>query len=138
MSADPYADLQTFMADRGGREYRTADNRGHPVRVFYDADTLCVEMAGATAPVLALDEGARRELSEITGAAWAVSKITGIALGNSALETPGFPGARLIGQAGGFPAHLDPSVNPFLGGGAGAEKLPKHLDPAQNPFIKVD
>jgi len=49
-----------------------------------------------------------------------IGQISGIALGNSQIETPGFPGATLLGQIQAF-----------------AEKEKDYLDPTQNPMIRI-
>ncbi|MCX6348724.1 MAG: hypothetical protein NTV79_04355 [Candidatus Aureabacteria bacterium] len=69
-----------------------------------------------------------------------VSEVTGIALGNSAIDTPGFAGATLIGQLQAF-AIENKMVDPIQGGIPpvvidGGESLPAFLDPRANRFIR--
>jgi hypothetical protein len=86
-----------------------------------------------------------------------VGEISGIALGNSQIDTPGFPGATLLGQLQAFAQeknYLDPAQNPFIR--LSGDEIPgpidpekrrleelereeermKYLDPGQNPLIR--
>jgi len=89
-----------------------------------------------------------------------VGDVTAIALGSSAIETPGFSGATLLGQLQAFAPteeeeklspYLDPARNPFIRLGdddkvpeppakeeEGEKELSPYLDPRKNPFIKLD
>ena len=118
--------LETFMKGRDGREYRTTDHYGKAVRVFNDGPTLCVELNGKAQPFLALSDNCQEEVAGLTGAGLVVADVhdvTGIALGDSRVDTPGFPGAGLVGQA-------TPEDK-------GTPGLSKYLDPARNPMIKL-
>ena len=140
--------LETFMRGRGGREYRTTDYLGKTVRVFNDGGTLCVELNGEVQPFLALSDNAQKEVADLTGAGFVVAdvrSVSGIALGDSRIDKPGFPGAVVVGEAKvketpGIDKYHDPAQNPFIrigeprSVGAGGE-LNKYLDPDQNPFI---
>jgi hypothetical protein len=92
-----------------------------------------------------------------------VDKVSGIALGNSQMDQPGFEFATLQGALQAFAVehgifgpeggsegevlspYLDPKVNKFIRFSCddsapekGDTPLDAHLDPAKNPFIKLD
>jgi hypothetical protein len=163
-------------------ELRTYDGRyDKPIRVYRDGGVLMIESQGRAEPLVEAS-------TELLHEAWIgagepdggvplvpdkldvvdVGPVTGIALGSSGADKPGFPGAKAVGtmregetfgafvdraareagkaEPGELPAHLDPRRNPFILGSTAprpaqkTEEDPdaKYLDPARNPFIKID
>ena len=120
------AGIEKTMAARSVREIKSTAEDGSPLRVFYDGPSLVADYHGQTLPLLGLPEKAQEEIYREAGAGWTVTgvgEVTGIALGDSRIDEPGFPDAKLVGQ---------------LQVGEEGEKLSPYLDPKRNPFIRLD
>lgn len=109
MSLEVVDKIEAFMAARDDQDYQGRDRDGRPLVLRRDGDTLVVELGGTCAPVLALSDAAQQEVAEATGAAFGMVEPA----------RPGFPGARLIGEA----RPGDQPENPYC-------------DPAHNEMIR--
>jgi len=91
---------RTPLGEVVGKALKTVDGRESIVvacHIYPDFKHLPLDVASVEADV-ALSQTSDREKLDIVG----IGEVTGIALGNSAVDKPGFPGATLLGQLQAF------------------------------------
>jgi len=115
-----------------GKALQDIGGRLHTVAVVYVDPAwrnVPLDVASIEADVALQEDGQNYEAVDI-------DRVTGIALSSSAVESPGFDGARLIGSVAFFEPDLtDPANNPLIPDGKPVYGVGDVVDPAQNDLI---